>query len=254
MTITEIKNLTKFLSEEEVEKIKEEIKNKEDVLKSGNLDEEELIQVLNTLFAILVIEKTLESEIEGVEEIRAELEEELLEAYNTYDSYMGKYKKEDKKKKKRWLLDFLFLSENVRARKDNISTSNKTIAKLQTELNELRQQKSDDNLRRVVNKRDRAFHDFCDRPEKCHNPMHHHPDIRDKMVNRAEKMLYKKIEKDIKRGIEPRIKNPEIVREVIYKERLNREDVGVKMDKTELSSAQESRAEKEKVNIQGRNM
>ena len=73
MTINEIKELTRFLTEEEVNKIKEEIKNKEEILKGGNLDEEEMIQVLNTLFAIMVIEKTLESEIEGVEEIKEQL-------------------------------------------------------------------------------------------------------------------------------------------------------------------------------------
>ena len=117
MTISEIKELTRFLSEEEIKKIKDEIKSKEDVLKNGNLDEEEMVQVLNTLFAVLVIEKTLESEIEGVEEIRDELEKELLECYNVYDSYMAKYRAQDKKKKKRWLLDFLVLSEDIRNKK-----------------------------------------------------------------------------------------------------------------------------------------
>ena len=215
MTITEIKNLTKFLSEEEVEKIKQEIKNKEDVLKSGNLDEEELIQVLNTLFAILVIEKTLESEIEGVEEIREELEEELLEAYNTYDAYMVRYKKEDKKKKKRWLLDFLFLSENISSKKMGISTSNKTIAKLQSELNELRRQKSDANLRDVACKHGDRFDDFCDKPHKCKNPMHHHPDIREKMQqHRAERILNKRIEETMRENRTPKTVNIEVIKEV----------------------------------------
>ena len=50
MTISEIKDLAKHLSEEEVEKIKEEIKSKENILKGGKLDEEEMVQVLNTLY------------------------------------------------------------------------------------------------------------------------------------------------------------------------------------------------------------
>ena len=66
MSINEIKDLAKYLSDEEVEKIKKEIKDKENTLKGGSLDEEEMIQVLNTLFAVLVIEKALESEIEGI--------------------------------------------------------------------------------------------------------------------------------------------------------------------------------------------
>ena len=118
MTISEIKNLTKFLTDEEAEKIKQEIKDKENVLKIQNMDEEEIGQVLNTLFAILVIEKTLELEIEGVEEIRADLEKELLEAYEIYDAYMIKYKKEEKKKKKNWLLNFLLLSDKVHSKKE----------------------------------------------------------------------------------------------------------------------------------------
>ena len=214
MTVTEIKDLTKFLSDEEVEKIKEEIKSKENVLKNGSLDEEEMIQVLNTLFAILVIEKTLESEIEGVEEIRAELEAELIESYNLYDTYMSKYKKDDKKKKKRWLLDFLFLSENIRTKKDGLSTTNKTIAKLQNELNTLRQQKSDSNLREVAGKSEGRFNDFCERPEKCKNPRHHHPDISDRMEKRAERILVKRIEEAFNQGKQPRVK-PENIRKVV---------------------------------------
>ena len=59
MTIKEIKDLTKFLTDKELEKIKEEIKSKESILKTQDVEEEEMGQVLNTLFAILVIEKTL---------------------------------------------------------------------------------------------------------------------------------------------------------------------------------------------------
>lgn len=182
MTISEIKDLTKFLSEEEVEKIKKEIKSKEEILKSGKLDEEEMIQVLNTLFAILVIEKTLESEIEGVEEIREELEAELLEAYNIYDSYMDKSKSEEKKKKKRRLLDFLFLSDNIHSKRESIGASKKTINALQKELNDLKQQRSDQNLRDIVNKHDHSkFDRFCEKPQECRNPRHNHS--RDRHLN-----------------------------------------------------------------------
>ena len=192
MTINEIKDLTKFLSEEEVEEIKKEIKSKEDVLKSGSLDEEEMIQVLNTFFAILVIEKALESEIEGVEEIRDDLEQELLEAYETYDSYMARYKKEDKKKKKRWLLDFLGLSENIRSKKDGISSTNKTISKLQNELNTLKQQRNADNLKQVAEKNDmNRFNEFCDCPHKCEHPHHHHEhhEVRERMAERRAEII-----------------------------------------------------------------
>lgn len=183
MTINEIKGLTRFLSEEEVEKIKKQIKEKEDVLKGGNLDEEEMIQVLNTLFAVLVIEKTLESEIEGVEEIRDELEQELLECYEVYDAYLNKYKKEEKKKKKNWLLHFLGLSEDISKKKKNINTTTATINKLQSELNTLKQQRSDENLSNVVSKQDKSLYDkFLECPHKNLHPRVNEPlFIRNKM-------------------------------------------------------------------------
>lgn len=176
MTIKEIKDLTRFLTDEEVDKIKNEIKSKEDVLKSQDMDEKEMTQVLNTLFAILVIEKTLETEIEDIEEIREELEKELMESYEIYDAHMAKYKSEEKKKKKkRWLLDFLLLSDRVHTKKEGIGTSNKMIASLQKELNNLKQQKSNENLRNALRDRDSdLYRDFCDIPGKCNDPRHDH--------------------------------------------------------------------------------
>ena len=174
MTISEIKKLTKFLTDEEVDNIKEEIKSKESILKKEDMDEDELGQVLNTLFAILVIEKTLESEIEGIEEIREELEQELMESYQTYDSYMDKYKKEDKKKKKRWLLDFLFLSDRISSQKEGIGSSKKTIDSLKKELNTLKEQRGNNNLKEIMKDRNgEKFDKFCNCPHECKHPHYH---------------------------------------------------------------------------------
>lgn len=198
MTIKEIKGLTKFLTDEEVEKIKKEIKSKETVLKNEDMEEEEITQVLNTLFAILVIERTLESEIEGIEEIRAELEQELLESYEIYDSHMARYKKEEKKKKKNWLLDFLFLSDRINSQKKGIGATNKTIANLQKELSTLKQQKSNENLKQVVrDRRGTRFDEFLNMPRECRNPHHHHDSIIDQI--RCERRKDKLV-KDIIRG------------------------------------------------------
>ena len=178
MTIKEIKDLTKFLTDEDVDKIKNEIKSKEGVLKSQDMDEKEMTQVLNTLFAILVIEKSLETEIEGIEEIREELEKELMESYEIYDAHMAKYKNEEKKKKKkRWLLDFLLISDRVHSKKEGIGASNKMIASLQKELNTLKQQKSNENLKNAINDRDGdLYKEFCDIPGRCNDPRHRHHD------------------------------------------------------------------------------
>lgn len=209
MTIKEIKDLTKFLTDEEVDKIKKEIKSKENVLKSENMEEEEMVQVLNTLFAILVIEKTLESEIEGIEDLRAELEQELLESYEIYDSHMLKYKKEEKKKKKRWLLDFLFLSDRIHSQKNGIGASNKAINKLKGELNALKQQKSNDNLKAMVRNRDARFKDFYRIPKECRNPHHHHDSLIDKIrcEKRKEKFIKDVIGGKISRQNSLRVRN-----------------------------------------------
>lgn len=209
MTIKEIKDLTRFLTDEEIEKIKEEIKSKEDILKKSDIDEEEYGRILNTLFAILVIEKTLESEIEGIEDIRSELEEELIESYQVYEVQMAKYKKEDKKKKKNWLLNFLFLNDRISAQKRGIGVSNKTIAKLQNELNTLRQQKSDENLKSILKeKKGPKFDEFIKQPKECRNPHHHHDSVIDQMrcAQRKEKLI-KDIIKGNKKETLPRGKN-----------------------------------------------
>ncbi len=190
MSINEIKDLTKFLSPEEIDKIKLEMKSKEDILKSGNLEEEEMTLVLNTLFAILVIEKALESEIEGVEEIRGELEQELLEAYNVYDTFMFKYQKEEKKKKKNWFLDLLGINRLIRDKKNTIDKSNQTIDRLKEELSNLKQKRSNENLAQVANKTDVGkFKEFCDYPKeyKDHRKQYQDNQLNAKMaVKRAQ--------------------------------------------------------------------
>ena len=176
MTIKEIKDLTKFLTDKELEKIKDVIKSKVSIFKTLDVEEEEMGQVLNTLFAILVIEKTLENEKEGIEDIRAELEQELLEAYEIYDNHMARYKKEEKKKKKKnWLLDFLFMSEEMKNRKDAVGASKKEVAALQKELSKLRQMKSDENLKNIMHDRHgHDFDEFCKCWKECDNPFHNH--------------------------------------------------------------------------------
>jgi len=174
MTLNEIKNLTRFLTDDEVENIKQQIKDKEVLLKQEIMDEEELGQVLNTLFAILVIEKSLENEIEGIEDIRKELEEELRLSYEYYDAHIAKYKRDEKKKKKRWFLDFLFLSDNIRNQKKGIRESDKTIKLLKNELEAMKQMTSDSYLKEALADRSgEKYCKFCDKPHKCDNPHHH---------------------------------------------------------------------------------
>lgn len=207
MTIKEIKNLTKYLSDEDIEKIKEEIKSKEELLKEKDLNEEELGQIMNTLFAILVIEKALELEIEGIEEIRDELEAELLESYHIYDKYMSMYKREGKKKKKNWLLNFLFLSDRISSQKKGIGAANKTIESLKKELNQLKQQKSNSNMNEMLSKKDNSLlKAFCRTPRRCNNPLHHNHDsiLRDMMNQRRAERIAREIQQGNRRRKPPR--------------------------------------------------
>ena len=192
MTISEVKNLTKFLSEEDIDNIKKEIKSKEQILKGGKLDEGERTQVLNTLFAILVIEKTLELEIEEVENIRAELEAELTESYMIYDSYLEKSKADAKKKKKRrWLLDLLGISEDIRSKKEGLGVTKSTLGAMQADLNNLKQQKSNENLRDIMDrKHPRGLDRFMDHVHDCENPRNHCPKCCDEL-NRDRPHIHK---------------------------------------------------------------
>lgn len=173
MTINEIKELAKKLKDADIERIKEEIKSKEAILKNNDLDEEELGEVLNNLFAILVIEQAFEDEVEGVEEMRAELEQDLMDAYENYDKHMAKYKKdkkeEKKKKKRRWLLDFFALSEDIRKKKETLGDSKKLINRMQNQIDQLKQQASDNNVEKACDHRRGRPHreDMCDCREKA---------------------------------------------------------------------------------------
>ena len=81
----------------------------------------------------------------------------------------------ENKKKRRWLLDLLFLSDNIRFKKENIGSANKTINKLQSELNQLKQQTNNNNLKQVVSKDNIGkFDKFCDCPHECEHPHKHH--------------------------------------------------------------------------------
>ena len=53
------------------------------------------------VFALATQDFLYEKMVSNVEEIREELEEELLESYNIYDTFMARVKKEDKKKKEK---------------------------------------------------------------------------------------------------------------------------------------------------------
>ena len=208
MTIDDIKKLTKFLNDEDIEEIKKQIKSKEKILKEGKLEEEEMNKVLNTLFSILVLEKSLESEIEDIDELRKEIEEELMEAYQIYDSYMAKCKAEDKKKKKKWLLDFLRMSERIHSKKDALLASKKEIERLKKELDDARSQRRDERLRNVCNN-EREREKFCKYPRQCKNPYHHH------QQELNERLGYRRIEKlteNVRNGQNTRI-NEERIRE-----------------------------------------
>lgn len=210
MTINEIKELAQKLKDADVERIKAEIKSKESILKNNDLDEEELGEVLNTLFSILVIEQAFEDEVEGVEDMRAELEQELMESYEKYDKHMAKYKKEKKeekkKKKKRWLLDFFALSEDIRNKKETLGDSKKLINKMQNQINELKQQASDSNLERACDHRRGGPHrdrmrDTCDR---CGDDLHEHRHHREEMIDKIRDNLDRH-NRDHDRGPNPSI-------------------------------------------------
>lgn len=213
MTINEIKELAQKLKDADVEKIKAEIKSKESILKNNDLDEEELGEVLNTLFSILVIEQAFEDEVEGIEDMRAELEQELMESYEKYDKHMAKYKKEkkeEKKKKRRWLLDFFALSEDIRNKKETLGDSKKLISKMQNQINELKQQSSNENLEKACDhKHGEPFRDgMKEKCEECGNNLHEHKRHRDDIIEQVSRDLDKH-KHDHDRGPNPSINKTE---------------------------------------------
>ena len=118
MTRDELFNIARRMDEETREMIDQEVEEKLEILKQGDLTQEELEQMEEYLYASLVLQEFLNGEYELLEEERQELFDEMEEMYNKYADLLVRARLEENvSKKKRMTLELMKIREQLMDRK-----------------------------------------------------------------------------------------------------------------------------------------
>ena len=118
MTRDELFNIARRMDEETRDMIDREVEEKLEILKEGDLTQEELEQMEEYLYASLVLQEFLNGEYELLEEERQELFDEMEEMYNKYADLLVRARIEEKiSKKKRMTLQLMQIREQLMDRK-----------------------------------------------------------------------------------------------------------------------------------------
>ena len=126
MTKREIANIASRMDEETKLLIEKEVAERLEILKEGDLSEDELSEMEECLYASLVLEEFLNGEYELLEEERQALFDEMEEMYNRYSDLLVRARIEEKVgKKKRMTLELMKIRERLMERKQTIKTSKK---------------------------------------------------------------------------------------------------------------------------------
>ena len=120
MTKKEIANLASRMDEETRLLIDKEVEERLEILKEGDLTEEELAEMEEYLYASFVLQEFLNGEYELLEEERQELFDEMEEMYNKYSDLLVRARIEEKVgKKKRMTLQLMKIREDLMNRKQD---------------------------------------------------------------------------------------------------------------------------------------
>lgn len=119
MTQQEFANIAKRLDEKTQKEIDKEIELRMNILKEGELSEEELNKMEECLYKSLIIQEYLDGEYELLDEEKEFLLEEMQELYDEYGVLLTKAKLEEKlSRKKRMALELLRIREQLMNRKE----------------------------------------------------------------------------------------------------------------------------------------
>ena len=151
MTYNEVVNIAKRLDDETKKKIDKEVEEKLEILKEGELTQEEMEKMEECLYMSLVIQEYLDSEYELLEEEKTLLLEEMEELYNEYGELLTKAKLEEKvSKKKRMALELMRIREQLFERKDRMKLVDKDIKNNRENSDKLKGLSGDDNMKNIA--------------------------------------------------------------------------------------------------------
>ena len=114
VTYDEIKNIAKKLDEDVKRQIDCAVEERLEILKEGDLSEDELERMEECLYISLVLQEYLDGEYELLEEEKQLLLDEMEEMFNEYGELLTKAKLEEKvSKKKRMALELMRIREEL---------------------------------------------------------------------------------------------------------------------------------------------
>ena len=120
MTKREIANIARRMDEETRLLIDKEVEERLEILKEGELSEDELKEMEECLYASLVIQEFLNGEYDLLEEERQELFDHMEEMYNKYSDLLVRARIEEKVgKKKRMALELMKIREKLMQSKED---------------------------------------------------------------------------------------------------------------------------------------
>jgi hypothetical protein len=114
MTKDELFNIAKRLDEDTKRLIDKEVEERLEILKEGDLTQEELEQMEEYMYTSFILQEYLNGEYELLEEERQELFDEMEEMYNKYSYLLVCARLEEKvSKKKRMTLELMKIREQL---------------------------------------------------------------------------------------------------------------------------------------------
>lgn len=151
MTYNEIVNIAKRLDKDVKLKIDKEVEERLEILKEGDLDQEDMEKMEECLYMSLVLQEYLDGEYELLDEERNMLLAEMEEMYNEYGDLLTKAKLEEKlSKKKRMALELMRIREQLFSRKDLMKDVNKHMKDNRNNKDELKGLSDKDKMKELA--------------------------------------------------------------------------------------------------------
>jgi len=155
MTHEEITNIAKRMSKDVQKRIDKEVEERLEILREGDLSEEDMERMEDCLYMSLVLQEFLDGEYEMLEEERILLLEDMEELFNEYNELLISAKLEEKlSKKKRMALELMRIREQLFQHKDRMKMVNEQIKGNRDNKGKLEELSDKKSMKEVANKKD----------------------------------------------------------------------------------------------------
>lgn len=159
MTYNEIINIARRLDKETQKEIDQAVEERLEILKEGDLSQEDMEKMEECLYITLVLQEYLSGEHDLLEEEKALLLEEMEEMFNEYGELLTKAKLEEKlTKKKRMALELMKIREELMKRKERVKDVDKRMKENQENQEAFKELSGKDKMQEIAedNKKDKG--------------------------------------------------------------------------------------------------